>query len=61
MIHWRTTLAGWLLAILNLYVNGTTGKQLVIGAALVVLGTLARDPETRVPQKVDPSPPDPKI
>jgi hypothetical protein len=41
--NWQTTLAGIGLAVLNLYANGATGKQIAVSIGLAGLGTLAGD------------------
>ena len=41
--NWKTTLAGLAAAAANVSVNGVTWKQLVVAAAMAVLGALAKD------------------
>jgi len=44
---WKTTAAGLVAAALNLYANGTSGKQLAVSLALTLLGKLAADGEKK--------------
>jgi len=43
MKDWRTTLAGFALAVVHVSVNGVTWKQLAIAGLLAGLGYLSKD------------------
>lgn len=43
LASYRTTIASFILAGLELYKNGVTGKDLAIAVAIIVFGFLAKD------------------
>lgn len=45
--HWKSTLAGAGLALLQVLMAGRNGKTLVIAAATAVFGALVKDPSSK--------------
>ena len=42
--HWKTTLAGVIIAVLQVIANGRDGKTIATAALTAILGVIAKDP-----------------